>query len=78
VVNARACANQCLPYNSSRMKIIDMRTVQADSCLNSEQNDTLFSSMGGQEEGLGRGGHLGSEAQNLHVTVRIFVTPSGR
>jgi len=30
-----------------------MRSVQADSCLNSEQIDTLFISMGGQEEGFG-------------------------
>ena len=42
-----------------------MRTVQADSCLNSEQIDTLFISVGGQE---GRGvwgvdGHIGPEAK---------------
>jgi len=30
-----------------------MKTVQADSCLNSEQTDTLFSCMGGQDGGLG-------------------------
>ena len=35
-----------------------MRTVQADSCLISEQIDTLFISVGGQEGGLG-GGVLG-------------------
>ena len=45
-----------------------MRTVQADSCWNSEQIDTLFISVGGQEGGWG-GGHFGPEAQNLHVTV---------
>jgi hypothetical protein len=33
-----------------------MRTVQADSCLNSEQIDTLFISVGGQEGGVGGGG----------------------
>ena len=33
------------------------RTVQTDSCLNSEQIDTLFMSVGGQEGGFG-------EAQN--------------
>jgi len=32
-----------------------MRTVQADSCLNSEQIDTLFTSVGGQEGGWGGG-----------------------
>ena len=30
-----------------------MRAVQADSRLNSEQNDTLFMSVGGQEGGFG-------------------------
>jgi len=30
-----------------------MRTVQADSCLNSEQIDTLFISVGGEEGGIG-------------------------
>jgi len=45
------------PINSSGIKIIDMRAVQADSRLNSEQNDTLFMSVGGQEGGFG-------EAQN--------------
>ena len=44
------------PINSSGIKIIDMRAVQADSCLNSEQNDTLFISVGGQEGGLGEAG----------------------
>jgi len=39
-----------------------MRTVQADSCLNSEQIDTLFISVGGQEGGLGGWGHFGPEA----------------
>ena len=36
-----------------------MRTVQADSCLHSEQIDTLLMSVGGQEGGLGGGGILG-------------------
>jgi len=31
-----------------------MGTEQADSCLNSEQVDTLFNSVGGQEGGFGR------------------------
>jgi len=38
--------------------------VQADGCLNFEQNDTLFISVGDQERGLGGGGHFGPEAQN--------------
>jgi len=45
-----------------------MRTVQADSCVASEQIDTLFISVGGQEGG--GGGHFWPEAQNLHVHVR--------
>jgi len=32
-----------------------MRTVHADSCLNSEQIDTLFINVWGQEGGLGGG-----------------------
>ena len=51
VVSARAYANQFLSYNSLRIKIIDMRTLQAYSCLNSEQIDTHFNSVGGQERG---------------------------
>jgi hypothetical protein len=71
VVSARAYANQFLSYNSLRIKIIDMRTLQAYSCLNSEQIDTHFNSVGGQERGVwGVGGHFGPEAKNLHVTVR--------
>jgi hypothetical protein len=56
VVSARACANQFLPNSSSGIALFGMRTVQADSCLNSEQNDTLFISVGGQEGGLGEAG----------------------
>ena len=39
--------------------ISGIRTVQADSCLISEQIDTLFISVGGKEGGLGGGGILG-------------------
>ena len=56
MVSARACANQFLPYSSSGIALFGMRTIQADSCLNSEQIDTLFISVGGQEGGLGGGG----------------------
>jgi hypothetical protein len=76
VVSARACANQFLPYSSSGIAIFGMRTVQADSCLNSEQIDTLFISVGGRKGGWGGGGFFGPEAQNLHVTVMIYFLPS--
>jgi len=56
VVSARACAYQFLPYNSSGINLFGKRTVQADSCLHSEQIDTLFISVGGQEGGLEGGG----------------------
>ena len=59
VVGAKACANQFLPYSSSGIALFGMRNVQADSCLNSEQIDTLFISVGGQEWGFGGGDHLG-------------------
>jgi len=59
VVSARACANQFLPYSSSDIALFGMRTVQADSCLISEHNDTLLFIVGGQEGGLGGGGILG-------------------
>jgi hypothetical protein len=56
VVSARAYAYQVLPYSSSRIRLIDMRTLQADSCLNFEQIDPLYISVGGQEGGFGGGG----------------------
>ena len=51
VVSARACANQFCPM--ACQDLFGMRTVQADSCLNSEQIDTLFICVGGQEGVLG-------------------------
>jgi len=42
-----------LPYSSSGIALFGMKTVQAYSCLNSEQNGTLFISVGGQEGGFG-------------------------
>ena len=56
VVSARACAYQFLPYNSSGNNLFGEKTVQADGCLHSEQIDTLFISVGGQEGGFGEGG----------------------
>jgi hypothetical protein len=50
VVSARVCANQFLPCNSSGIATFGMKTVQADSCLNSEQIDTLFIGVGGQAD----------------------------
>ena len=54
VVSVRACANQFLLCSSSGA-LFGMRTVQADSCLNSEQIDTLIICVGGQEGGWGGG-----------------------
>ena len=78
VVSARAWANQFLPCSSSGAAIFGMKTVQADSCLNSEQIDTLFIGVGGQADsclnseqidtlfisvvGLGGWGHFEPEA----------------
>ena len=56
VVSARACANQVLPYISSGIALIGMTTVQADSCLNSEQIKPFSLVWGCQEGGLGGGG----------------------
>ena len=75
MVSAKACANQFLPYSSSGIALFGMRTVQAGSCLNSEQIDTLFISVGGQEKGFGGGGPFGPEAQNLHVCQSACVSP---
>ena len=58
VVSARTCASQFLPYSLSGITLFGLRTVQADSCLNSEQIDTLFISVGVQGGG-GGGGILG-------------------
>jgi len=74
VVSARVCANQFLPCSLSGIALFGMKTVQADSCLESKQIDTLSISVGGQEGGLGGGGHFGPEAQNLHVTWIFFCT----
>jgi hypothetical protein len=48
-----------------------MITVQADSCLYSEQIDTHLL-VWGVRKGGGGGGNLGPEAQKLHVIVRDF------
>jgi len=50
------CAQTSCPCNSSGVAIFGMRTVHADSCLNSEQIDTLFISVGVGKGFLGGGG----------------------
>ena len=70
VASARACANQFLPYSSSGIAMFGMRTMQADSCLNSDQIDTLFINVEGQEGGWGGGGIFGRRP-------RIFTCMSG-
>ena len=75
MVSARACANQFLPCSSSDIAIFGIITVQADSCLNSKQIDTLLIS---EEGGLGGGCHFGPEAPKMHMTVRsLFLHPPG-
>ena len=70
MVSARACANQFCPM--ACQDLFGMRTVQADSCLNSEQIDTLFISVGGQEGGLGGGGAFWVGALKVYTCVRNF------
>jgi hypothetical protein len=48
-----------------------MRTVQADGCLNSEQIDTLFISVGGQEGGLGGGSFWAGGPEITRVCRRL-------
>ena len=72
VVSARACANQFLPYSSSSTAIFGMRTVQANSCLNSEQIDSLFISVGGQEGGLGGGVFWAGGPNFTRVCHKLF------
>ena len=75
----RAQTRLC-PVARQVLHYFGMRTMQAHSCLNSEQIDTLFISVGGQEGGLKGGwrggGHFGPEAQKMHMTVMdVFFTP---
>ena len=68
MVSTRACANQF----SSGIELINMRTVQTDRCLNSEQTDTLFISGGGQEGGLG-GGSFGAGGPEFTRACQDFL-----
>ena len=69
VISAGACPHRVLPYSSSGITSFGMKNVQANRCLDSEQIDTLFISVGGQEGGFGGRGHFEPEAPNWHVTV---------
>ena len=60
MVSARACANQFLPCSSSGIALFGMRTVQANSCLDSEQIGTLFNISVGGLEGSWGGGAFGA------------------
>jgi hypothetical protein len=53
-----------------------MRTVQADSCLNSEQFVTLFISVGGQEGGLGGGVFWAGDAKFPRDCHEIHFAPA--
>ena len=55
VVSVRACANQFLPCSLPGIALFGIRTVQADSCLNSKQIYTLFINVGVKKGGLGDG-----------------------
>jgi len=78
VVSTRACANQFLLFSSSGIALFGMRTVQADSCLISEQIDTLLICEGGQEGGFGGGGDiLGRRPKKCTwVSGIYFIAPS--
>ena len=53
-----------------------MRTVQADNCFNSEQIDTFFISVGGQEGFGGGGGGWAGGPKNAHDCHEfLFMTP---
>ena len=67
MVSARACVNQFLPYSLSGIALFGMRTVQADSCLNSDRIDTLFISVRGQEGALGGGGVIFGQMSKIYT-----------
>jgi len=61
-----------LPCSSSGIAIFGMITVQANSCLNSEQIDSLFISVGGQEGGLGGGVFWAGGPNFTRVCHKLF------
>jgi hypothetical protein len=73
MVSARACAHQSLPYNSSSINVFGKKTVQADSCLHSEQIDTLLLVWGYQKGVLGvLGGAFRTGGQNSDLCQERF------
>ena len=69
--------NQFLPYSSSGIALFGMRTVQADSCLNSGQIDTLFISWGGQDGGWGGVSFWAGDPKFTRDCHEIFLRPPG-
>jgi hypothetical protein len=62
------------PITLQVLNLFNTRMVQADSCLNSEQIDTLFISVWGGQRGVwGVGGHFGPAAQNPQMPVMLFI-----
>jgi len=63
--------------DASGNALFGMITVQADSCLNSEQIDTLIISVGVQEGGFGGGGAIWAGGQkNAHDCQEYFFAAS--
>jgi hypothetical protein len=66
------CDHQFLPYSSSGITLLGMRTVQAGSCLNSEQIDTLFVSVGFRKGVEGGGAFWAGGPKNAHDCHEYF------
>ena len=78
MVSARAYANRFLPYSSSGLALFGMCAVQADSCLSSEQIDTLFIVWGVKKGGLGGGAFWAGGPKTARGCQEIlFLHPSG-
>ena len=76
VVSARACANQFLPCSSSGIALFGMKTVQADSCLNSEQIATFLLMWGVRKGCWGGGGILGRRFKKCTWMSWIVFSPT--
>ena len=64
------------PITLQVLNLFNTRMVQADSCLNSEQIDTLLISVGGQEGVFGGRGILGRRPQKCTwVSGILFIVP---
>jgi hypothetical protein len=78
VVSARACAYQVLPYNSSGITLFGKKTVQADSCFDSEEIGTLLISVEGKKGGFGGGASFWARGPKFtRVSEKIFYKPPG-